>query len=69
LCAITSISLLPDAVLRLGATSLDSIEDAGYGVLEIKLDRVRVRNTSDRKGNISELESEIPPTENEISQS
>jgi hypothetical protein len=37
-------------------------------MLEIKLDRVRVRNTSDRKWNISELESEIPPTENEISQ-
>jgi hypothetical protein len=38
-------------------------------MLEIKLDRVRVRNISDRKRNTSELESKIPPTENEIPKS
>jgi hypothetical protein len=32
-CAVTSISLLPAMVLRLGATSLDSFGDTAYGGL------------------------------------
>jgi hypothetical protein len=66
--AVDSYHFLEELFPRAGTPQLQTAQPLKRPMLEIKLDRVRVRNTSDRKQNISEFESEIPPTENKISQ-